>query len=510
MRRAVPPPVHSRQLPTDSMRAATQVGLLLVVALALAAAGDEDTTPLDSSTGSPTNSADEESSSSENAAMLSGGERRGRVTCYFESWAVYRKRLRYGIEDIPGDMCTHIIYSFVGLNNVTWELQVLDEKLDVQDGGFENFTALRQEFPGVRLQVALGGWAEGGHNYSAMVGDPARRASLVRSAVAFLHRYGFDGFDVDWEYPGNAPRGGVPEDKDDFLCFMQELRAAFDAEGLGWELTMAVPLTEDKLRDGFHVPQLCSIVDAVHVMAYDLRGEWDHFADVHSPLYRRPHDTGAYAKINTHDGLLLWEQLGCPADKLVVGVPFYGHAYKLCANVTDYSPGACIVPCTRNDVCGMSYYQICNEIQNVGEWTVKWDKYGMVPYAYKGRTWVGYENPHSLQIKMNFIKHKGYAGAMMWAIDEDDFQGLCGEPNPLLSVLHNNMKEYVVPESKKTNAMESDMMLDLNCKRIRQQPKLSQKGSPEVSESTANETQEALSCNTTTERNEELNLSTTT
>ncbi|KAK6625867.1 hypothetical protein RUM43_006166 [Polyplax serrata] len=382
------------------------------------------------------------------------GSSNGRIVCYYGSWAYYRPGVgKYDVDNIPTDRCTDIIYSFIGVNEKDWSVLVLDEHLEIQNKQFEKFTSLKKKNPDLRLTVAVGGWGEGGKKYSDLVSMKQRRDVFIRSIIDFLHKYNFDGLDIDWEYPAAGDRGGSFQDKQNFFFFVEELRAAFDAQGKNWTITMAAPVAKFRLDEGYFVPELCELVDAVHAMTYDLRGNWAGFADVHSPLFARPHDQWGYEKLNTNDGMELWESYGCPKYKLVVGIPFYGRTYHLGNGNNNFQIGTWINKEAGGGDAGpytqsrgsLAYYEICLKFIEDNGWLPGWDSVGFCPYAYKAPNWVGYENEQSVGIKVNWIREKGYLGAMVWALDMDDFRGLCGEEYPLLNVIHKGLSNYSVP-----------------------------------------------------------------
>ena len=82
-------------------------------------------------------------------------------------------------------LCTHIIYSFAGLDTATSKIKSLDPWLDLGDGGstgrrtFLLTTELKRRNPELKVSLAIGGWNEGSEKYSKMAADPAKRAIFV-------------------------------------------------------------------------------------------------------------------------------------------------------------------------------------------------------------------------------------------------------------------------------------------------------------------------------------------
>ncbi|CAH1954839.1 unnamed protein product [Acanthoscelides obtectus] len=360
-----------------------------------------------------------------------------RVVCYHASWSVGRLGDgKFGVENIDPNLCTHIIYSFVGLN-ADGTIKIVDKKLDVDNNNFKKFTALKQKNPKLITIVAIGGWEESGQ-FSHVVSDPKLRATLVTSAVKFMQTYGFNGFDLDWEFPGQ--RGGAKTDKQNFSKLIKELRAAFDKHG--FLLSAAVNGVGWSVDVSFEVPVLNKYLDMINVMSYDYHGPWDvnKVTGHHAGLYPSAIDVAhGETQLNVDASIRGWIQRGADPQKLNLGVPFYGRSFTL-SNPSNAALGAPISgpgkPGPYSKDSGSLGYDEIVKLQKQGGWTYVWDDKQKVPHAYKGDQWVGYDDPRSLEGKVKYAKTKNLGGIMIWNIATDDFHGVSGRKFPLLTAIN--------------------------------------------------------------------------
>jgi GH18 family chitinase len=109
-----------------------------------------------------------------------------------------------------------------------------------------------------------------------MASTSAGRKSWSKSVLSTMMLYGFDGVDLDWEYPVASDRGGSSEDKENYIKLLQELRSVFDESGISYGISFTIPTSYWYLQH-FNISGMVADtgVDWVNVMSYDLHGTWD-------------------------------------------------------------------------------------------------------------------------------------------------------------------------------------------------------------------------------------------
>ncbi|XP_046683989.1 probable chitinase 2 isoform X2 [Homalodisca vitripennis] len=349
------------------------------------------------------------------------------VACYVSTWARYRTdRGQFTIDDIDPSLCTHLIYAFAGLDNTTSSIKSLDPYNDLEEnyglGSYKKMAALRKKYPHLTVSVAIGGWNEGSVNYSVLAADADRRKLFVESVVNFMRTHGFNGFDLDWEFP--AKRGGAPEDKENFVALVKELHTSLKPEG--WSLTAALGAGKDTMEVAYDLSQLNQYLDHIHLMCYDYHGKWDSQTGANAPLHSAdPND------VNTVEYSVKYMlEHGIEPHKLVLGLPMYGRTFIHKDELVSEKLGtpsmstAFSGPYTKEDGF-MGYNEICEELQNNTSWKRLWDESSLTPFAVNGNKVIVYDDEESLKYKVKYAMEKDLGGLMIWSIDIDDFRGDC-------------------------------------------------------------------------------------
>uniref|UniRef100_A0A224YJQ1 chitinase n=1 Tax=Rhipicephalus zambeziensis TaxID=60191 RepID=A0A224YJQ1_9ACAR len=363
--------------------------------------------------------------------------------CYWGTWSHYRSGAgKFSVGEIDPSLCTHLVYAFAKLENGV--IAAFDAYLDLKDnyglGMYEKVNKLKVAHPHLKTLLAIGGWNEGSVKYSQMASTPEGRQRFAQSVLSFLDKYGFDGLDLDWEYP--AARGGVPQDKQNFVLLIQELRRVL---GPGRLLTAAVSAGESTVDGAYDVPAITRYLDYISVMAYDFFGAWNSYTGHCSPLGVRENASEEEKKLNVETAIKMWLSKGADPNKLLLGMPLYGRTFTLANPSNNGFLAPTVGPGQAGPVTGESgylgYNEICDQLKASKDWKITRDPKVVAPVAVKGNLWIGYDDAQSLTAKVLFARSHGLAGAMVWSIETDDFSGTCGgTKNPLLRAIKDALQ----------------------------------------------------------------------
>ncbi len=227
-------------------------------------------------------------------------------------------------QDIRGDLLTDLNLSFALIDSQG--RVYLDNKEYLK----KQVTQLHQLYPELRINLSIGGW--GADGFSKAASTEKNRRIFADSTISLLKELNLDGADIDWEFPVGPDWGqkikSSPADRENYILLLSDLRKTFDQEtslsGKYYTVTTAIPSVRwfAQKNDLKAVSQVC---DYVNLMCYDYYGDWSETTGFNASLYANPKDPVGWS---TDTCLKLYAQQGMLTEKIVLGFPTYGLAWK--------------------------------------------------------------------------------------------------------------------------------------------------------------------------------------
>ncbi|MCI3196348.1 chitinase [Bacillus sp. HU-1818] len=397
-----------------------------------------------------------------------------KIIGYYPSWAAYGRDFQ--VWDMDASKVSHINYAFAdicwegrhgnpdptGPNPQTWSCQdengvidvpngsivMGDPWIDVQKsnagdtwdepirGNFKQLLKLKKNHPHLKTFISVGGWTWS-NRFSDVAADPAARENFAASAVNFLRKYGFDGVDLDWEYPvsgglpGNSTR---PEDKRNYTLLLQDVREKLDAaeakDGKKYLLTIASGASPEYVSNT-ELDKIAETVDWINIMTYDFNGGWQSISAHNAPLFYDPKAKEAGVPnaetFNIESTVKRYKEAGVKADKLVLGTPFYGRGWSNCepADNGEYQKcGPAKEGTWENGVFDFSDLE--KNYINKNGYKRYWNDRAKVPFLYNAENgnFITYDDEESYGYKTDLIQSNGLSGAMFWDFSGDSNQTL--------------------------------------------------------------------------------------
>ncbi|KAK0630488.1 hypothetical protein B0T17DRAFT_222151 [Bombardia bombarda] len=353
----------------------------------------------------------------------SGTNSNGRTIGYYEAWSTTRACDGMYPENIPAGAYTHLNYAFAFVDPVSFAIAPMS---DLDKELWPRFTALKETNPGLQTWISVGGWSMNdpeqptAKTFSNLAASTAAQQKFFKSLISFMQTYGFDGADIDWEYPVAVERSGIPADYANYVTFLKNMKAAFASSGHKYGLSITVPSSYWYLRN-FDIVGIAKTVDFISIMTYDLHGTWDSTIASLGP------------KVMAHTNLteidqtmdLFWRNDIDP-KKLNLGLGFYGRSFTLtdptckkagCGFSGGGRPGSC------TDSAGTLSFTEIQRLVDAGA-TMTLDKAAAVQIVtYDKDQWVSFDNAETFKMKLDYANKLGLGGTLVWAASTDDSVG---------------------------------------------------------------------------------------
>lgn len=361
-----------------------------------------------------------------------GGNGGDKLVGYFVEWGVYDRN--YHVKNIhtsgSAQKLTHIMYAFGNVTNGQCVIgdsyaaydkfysaaDSVDGVADTWDAGalrgnFGQLRRLKQMYPNLKVVWSFGGWTwSGGFGQAAQ--NPTAFANSCYNLV-FDPRWAdvFDGIDIDWEYPNECGLNCDTSGFDSYRVLMKALRDRFGHDKL---VTAAISAGNAK-HNAADYGGASQYVDFYMLMTYDFFGAWDKTGPTapHSPL--NSYQGIPIADFNTDNGLQSIKSKGVPANKVLLGIGFYGRGWT---GVTQSAPGGSATAAAVGKYeAGINDYKVLK---------ATCPPTGIIAgtaYAHCGNNWWSFDTPATIGTKMNYMNQQGLGGAFFWELSGDTGNG---------------------------------------------------------------------------------------
>ena len=323
----------------------------------------------------------------------------------------------YSSAQIPMSKLTHINHAGVNFD--------ANANLVVPKGFLEPELIEKAHAAGVKVLLLLGG------DFAALETNPGLIQTLVNNLQVFEDAHGYDGVDIDWEYPSTA------QDATTFLSLFAALRGAFPSPTFVLSADVA-PWggSPPWAGTGYNFPNVMNLVDYFNIMMYDCAGPWTDDAQLNSAIFPDPFNPASY---NCEPGGSVKEaidiyvnDIDVPLAQLNMGTPFYGYLYENVSGLWAFCPNS-----NCSNTISENYGTFIKQRINQNGWRTYYDTHSLVPYMLRtnGKPgFITYDDAFSTFYRVAYsVWRRGLGGSFMWSLDAD----YDGETQDLLDAMYN-------------------------------------------------------------------------